>query len=305
MPDSLLLDTSSTSHREEGGLRTQGIHKKNSLDKPLVTVITIVLNDVEHVEKTIQSVLNQDYPNIEYLIFDGKSTDGTVEIIKKYTQRIDYWISTKDGGMIDALNKAIDAATGEWVHFLHSGDYFIAPDTFTKIFSKPHTADLLYGGFIANFNGRPVLCKTLPSATEKAWQGMQLCHSALFTRLKLMQQFKFNPEYKVSPDGDFVAHCVASGCTFERLDEIIFQVGTFGNSYHHWLKGRLENWKIARTYFNSWRTNWYHGSHLLRELLFRCFKTLTSLVGLYQLMRYIYRKKIQKPLPPLPPKFLS
>jgi hypothetical protein len=98
---------------------------------------------------------------------------------------------------------------------------------------------------------------------------------------------------------------VASGYTFERLDEIIFQVGTFGNSYHHWLKGRLENWKIARTYFNSWRTNWYHGSHLLRELLFRCFKTLSSLIGLYQLMRYIYRKKIQKSLPPLPPEFLS
>ena len=87
------------------------------IDSPLITVVTVVFNDVQHIEETILSVVNQTYPNIEYIIIDGCSTDGTVDIIKKYEERIAYWVSEPDQGIYDAMNKGIQKATGEWINF--------------------------------------------------------------------------------------------------------------------------------------------------------------------------------------------
>ena len=89
-----------------------------------VSVITISYNAVSVIEDTIQSVLNQSYKDIEYIIIDGGSTDGTVDIIKKYQDKINYWVSEPDNGIYDAMNKGIDKATGEWINFMNAGDYF-------------------------------------------------------------------------------------------------------------------------------------------------------------------------------------
>lgn len=276
----------------------------NSLTaRPLISIITVVYNDVKHLEETMLSVLNQTYQPVEYIVIDGGSTDGAAAIIKKYASRLAYWVSEKDNGIADAMNKGITKATGEWIDFINSGDYFVSTTIFEEIFSKPHHGDLLYGGFIGNFNGQSVKCLPHPveMITEKAWQGMQLCHSTLFPRLKLMQQHNFDTNCKVAPDGEFVAWCVANRYTFERVDYIIFRVGTLGNSSKHWLKGRLENWRIARTYFNSIRTNLFHLRQLLGDILFRTFKRVTSVIGLYQLARWIYRSQLQYVFPLLPP----
>ena len=91
---------------------------------PLITVITVVLNAGKQLEKTIESVLYQKYPNIEYIIIDGGSKDETLDIIKKYEDYIDYWVSEKDNGIYDAMNKGIKVAMGQGLLFLNSGDYF-------------------------------------------------------------------------------------------------------------------------------------------------------------------------------------
>lgn len=109
---------------KEGGLSTQGIVKKNLTSKPLVSIITAVYNGQEYLEETIQSVLNQTYDNIEYIIIDGGSTDGTIEIIKKYEDRLDYWISEKDNGIYDAWNKGVQNTSGEWIAFLGADDIY-------------------------------------------------------------------------------------------------------------------------------------------------------------------------------------
>jgi glycosyltransferase involved in cell wall biosynthesis len=96
-----------------GGLRTKGLFKATSPAKPLITVITVVLNGERHLEQAIQSVIKQDYPHIEYVIIDGGSTDGTLDIIRKYEARIDYWVSEPDNGIYDAMNKGIALARGE------------------------------------------------------------------------------------------------------------------------------------------------------------------------------------------------
>lgn len=265
-----------------------------------ISVVTAVLNDVSNIEKTILSVLNQTYTNIEYIIIDGGSKDGTVDVIKKYADRLAYWVSEKDSCIAEAMNKGIDRATGEYVNFINSGDYFISSTVFSDIFTTQRSADMLYGSFIGNFSGQAVLCTAHASATDNAWQGMQLCHSALFAKSSVIKKFKLDVHYRISPDVDFVSKCVASGCTFERLDQIIFRVGIPQTSEKYWLKGRVENWHIARKYFPGLRTDWFHLHYLVREVVFRYFKKATSAIGLYQLARALYHKKLKSKFPLLP-----
>lgn len=92
---------------------------------PLITVITVSYNAVSSIEDTIKSVINQSYKNIEFIIIDGQSTDGTVDIIKKYEKQIAYWTSEPDNGVYDAMNKGIDKSTGEWIIFLGADDILL------------------------------------------------------------------------------------------------------------------------------------------------------------------------------------
>ena len=106
----------------EGGLRTQGYFKNSYDDKPLVTIVTVVFNGERYLEETIKSVINQSYDNVEYIIIDGGSTDGTLDIIKKYENQIDYWVSEKDAGMYNALNKGFSCAQGDYLGWINSDD---------------------------------------------------------------------------------------------------------------------------------------------------------------------------------------
>lgn len=108
-----------------GGMRSKGLLKKSHPNKPLITVVTVVFNGQIALEETILSVINQKYENIEYIIIDGGSSDGTLDIIKKYDSKIDYWISEKDSGIYDAMNKAITIASGDWLIFIGSDDELI------------------------------------------------------------------------------------------------------------------------------------------------------------------------------------
>ena len=92
-----------------------------------VSVITVVFNDVAHIRETIESYLSQTWEDKEYIVIDGGSTDGTLDVIKEYADNINYWISEKDNGMYDAMNKGILHSTGDWINILNSGDTFASP----------------------------------------------------------------------------------------------------------------------------------------------------------------------------------
>jgi hypothetical protein len=136
----------------EGGLRTKGIDRSGTIDRPLISVITVVFNGEKNLEQTIQSVINQDCQNFEYIIIDGGSTDRSTDIIKKYESQIDYWKSEKDMGLYDAMNQGIDLASGQWLNFMNCGDFFYSHQSLSRIPLKPNV-DFYYSDTIL-YDGR-------------------------------------------------------------------------------------------------------------------------------------------------------
>ena len=146
-----------------GGLRTRGFYKAEG-PEPIVTVITIAYNCAAHIEETMLSVLNQSYSNIEYIVIDGGSTDGTLDVIRTYDHAIDYWISEPDRGVYDAINKGIRASTGQWLNCMNVKDIFYSNNTIQTVVDKYLHGDarfiysdvLLRNGALGNHVGKYV-----------------------------------------------------------------------------------------------------------------------------------------------------
>jgi acetyltransferase-like isoleucine patch superfamily enzyme len=177
-----------------GGLRTKGIIKQSQENMPLITVITVVRNDEKNLEETILSIINQTYNNIEYIIIDGASTDNTLDIIRKYEDKIDYWMSEPDKGIYDAMNKGIDLSTGEWINFMNSGDLFASNYVLEKIFDLNNWdgIDIIYGNSISkNENGDQfeITADEDPSALRN---GPIYRHGASFVRTSVHKNVVFD-----------------------------------------------------------------------------------------------------------------
>jgi len=135
---------------------------------PTVSIVTVVYNRVNQLEETILSVLNQQFDKFEYIIIDGGSTDGTIDLIRKYEDRIAYWISEKDKGIYDAMNKGIDAAKGKWINFMNCGDRFM-PDALSSVFSEDHNgADIVFGDTIIRYPTFETVYRQIP--LRKMWR---------------------------------------------------------------------------------------------------------------------------------------
>jgi glycosyltransferase involved in cell wall biosynthesis len=149
----------------------------------MVTIITVVFNCKKYIEETILSVINQTYRDFEYIIIDGGSTDGTVDIIAKYADEISYWISEPDKGIYDAMNKGIKVAKGDWFNFLNAGDRFVNDQIVEKIFSGDlKGATLIYGDImVLKENGKSFYHKVGTLKDDKSIiRGMNVCHQAIF-----------------------------------------------------------------------------------------------------------------------------
>ena len=131
--------------KTEGGYRSLGNSSKQDSSLPVISIITVVYNSEEYIERTINSVLKQTYPNVEHVILDGASKDRTLEIIRDYEEKIAFWKSESDKGIYDAMNKAQALATGDYVMFLNSGDEFLNNDILLNSFQSKANADLYYG----------------------------------------------------------------------------------------------------------------------------------------------------------------
>lgn len=155
-----------------------------TLQGPRITVVTVSFNAKEGIERTILSVINQTYTNVEYIIIDGGSTDGTVDVVKKHEPRISYWVSESDKGIYDAMNKGIKKATGEWLIMLNAGDIFSDNQVLEKIFSKdiPSNISFLYSNYYSRRpNGQRILRST-------SFEEGNVLHQAIIYRRNLHQE---------------------------------------------------------------------------------------------------------------------
>ncbi len=175
--------------------------------QPKLSVITIVYNNVRDIERTILSVINQSYSNIEYVIIDGGSSDGTVEILNKYRSRISTLISERDSGIYDAMNKGLAHATGDYVLFMNSGDEIYAPDTVEKVFSTQPDADIYYGETeMYDENWKSLGQRRHKAPQHFTWKdfkyGMSISHQAIYMRRAITEPY--NIHYKLSSDIDWI-----------------------------------------------------------------------------------------------------
>ena len=184
------------------GLRKRGTLKKDKKNLPLVSIITVVLNNKKFLEQSINSVQNQRYKNHEHIIIDGKSTDGTVKILRKNNSKIDYWISQKDRGIYDAMNKGMKLSRGSLIVMLNSDDVFYkhALKIATSYFNRYKNIDFLFGSVIKYkllYGYRPWKIR---------WSfGFYSTHSiGFFIRKKSQKKVGYyNTKYKISSDYDF------------------------------------------------------------------------------------------------------
>ena len=187
-----------------------------------VSIITVSYNAADTIEQTIQSVLGQSYPEIEYIVIDGYSTDGTQNIVRRYADRITYFISEPDNGLYDAMNKGIRLASGDIVGILNSDDYY-NDDTVSKVaaYFAEHDVDVAYGNtLIFNRSGKNRLNRGRPLDT--LWYQMAVPHAATFVKKSIYEIYGlFETNYKVSADYDLMLRLYRQGVRFGHIDETL------------------------------------------------------------------------------------
>ena len=213
------------------------------LNRIKISIITVCFNSVSTIEQTIRSVINQSYDNIEYIIIDGGSTDGTMDIIRKYEQYISYWVSEPDDGTYAAMNKGIAKATGDVIGFMNSDDWYMddAIHAIAEAFSRTD-ADIVYGKTIDVENGTHRV-QDIP-LLENIFSGMVFCHQSVFVKTGLMKDNPFDISYRIVADYVFFLDMYLKGKRFCQIDSTISFYRVGGISYHPW-KRYIENKKAA------------------------------------------------------------
>ena len=223
---------------------------------PKITVVTVTYNAEKYIKRTIESVINQDYKNIEYIIIDGGSTDNTLNVIAQYNNHISYFISEPDDGIYDAMNKGIDVATGDWIQFLNAGDTLVDSDTLLKV-SKYLTDknDLVHGLMWRNKQERKLVAPY--TSKEEPLEGSFIWHPTLFTKSKIMKSIKFNTIYKIVGDYDFFLNCLKNNYKIKLINEAIVDYLENGVSQENIILSNIEA-MFAQTKFEKNHKNIYN-----------------------------------------------
>ena len=262
----------------EGGTRVFG---NAPLSVPQVSIITVVFNGAATLERTIKSVLSQDFQTIEYIIVDGGSTDGTLDIIHKYDRHLAYWVSERDQGIYDAMNKGIALCTGEWVGLINADDTY--SEGAVRMAMEAACApgiNIVHGDILVHYpnGGTKVKHAKCSGFLLKYWE-MVLNHPSFFVRRTYYQSHPFDPAFRVSGDHHWtlrawledrsqfrhipkvLAHFTAGGASMTNpLGRVLKESDRMGGSlgFNAW-----ERWmaRLVRTglYFPAMAKLWFNG----------------------------------------------
>jgi glycosyltransferase involved in cell wall biosynthesis len=261
-----------------------------STSKNIISLVTVVLNDVNHIETTIRSVLSQVDCVIEYIVIDGGSTDGTLDVIEKYRDRIQYFISEKDDGIYHAMNKAIDVATGHWMIFMNSGDTFSCPTVVFDVFHGIYSyADVIYGQYIVNY-WNYAQRKVIAGKRTDLWKGNFTSHQAMFVRTNLMKAYRFNCEYKSAADYELVTKLSNLGYNFLYVPIVIAAIVAGGVSDTRRFVSFYESTKISTHYFPGKSSRIF----FFLKLVDLCFRSLAKIILPSHIINKIYLAKCHR-----------
>ena len=225
--------------------------------KPL-TICTVVLNDKFNLEKTFGSIINLTHDNFEYIVIDGNSSDGTIDVIKKYEEHIDDWWSEPDNGIYDAMNKGIAKANGEWIMFLNAGDMFCNDHILTDIFSENlNDVDIIYGDSIADYGHFSIYQKA--GNLKDLWRGMRFNHQSVIVKTELMKRRPFNLKFSIAADFDFIYHQYLQKKKFNYFPVPIAVFDVNGISHKKPVKSFCQHYQVVRT---------HHSASFLRKLFY-------------------------------------
>ena len=249
----------------EGGLRTRGHFKENLENKPLITIITVVFNGYQYLEKTILSIIEQSYDNVEYIVVDGASSDGTVEVIKKYDGFIDYWVSEPDNGIYHAFNKGISLSSGIWMNFMNCGDALFNKSILESIFLNVDHKDIsiIYGKHEVIYTSGKRKIKS-PGKLENLWKGSIFCHQSSFVLADLQRKHKFDEYYKIGADFKFFYTAFQDGVRFCSLDLVVSSITSGGLSDTERIDSILERWISVE---RSEKVNLFYFVLILQEIV--------------------------------------
>lgn len=251
-----------------------------ALSKPevFVSIITVTFNAGKVLEKTIQSIIQQQCDDYEYIIVDGGSKDNTLEIIRKYEKHLNCWISEPDQGIYDAMNKGIKLAKGKYLWFMNAGDCMYASDTLLKICTHPEKeADIYYGETLmltpeGQVDGLRSDVTPMKLPERLHWRslqrGMVVCHQAFISKrsLELLYDFETHP---YSADIDWVIRCLKKSKKTVNTQEILAIYLQGGFSKQHLKASLKDRFKILQKHYGLIPNLFNHGWIVWRYFYFK------------------------------------
>ncbi len=229
--------------------------------QPILSVITIVYNNVNDIERTMLSVLSQTYRHIEYIVIDGRSTDGTLEIVKRYESRIAKLISEKDEGIYDAMNKGITAATGDYIIFMNSGDGFYDAGTVASVFASAPDADIYYGETeMIDASGQSLGQRRHKAPEQFTWRsfnlGMSVSHQAIYIKRSLVEPY--DRRYALSADIDWIIRAAKKAKKIVNVNRYVAKYLIGGMSKKKHRQSLAERFDIMKRHYGLVPTIFNH-----------------------------------------------
>lgn len=238
-----------------------------------LSIITITYNAEKTLERTLKSLYEQSYAEIEHIIVDGKSTDKTLDLIHKYQNNKMKWISEPDNGLYYAMNKGVKMSTGDYICFLNAGDTFFANTTIEEIMHSANdlaqSPDIIYGETaIVNKNGTFLHMRRLEAPQYLNWKsfkkGMMVCHQAFIVKREQVEEY--NTNYKFSSDFDWCIRMMKKSSFIHNTGEVLINYLNEGITTANRKASLIERYKIMAKHYGGISTFIYHLWFVIRAV---------------------------------------